>query len=459
MRIQARAKINWSLDIVGQRSDGYHLMDMLMQPVTLHDIVTIEEAENVTLTTSGSPLLPPSEDHLALRAARALQKHTGCSRGAAIHVEKHIPVGAGMGGGSADAAAVLYGLNKLWSLGLSPAELEAVGLTLGADVPFCLRGGLTRTTGIGEIMEPLPFARTWPLVVIQPCEGLATGAVFKAYHQQETVTHPATVAAADALNSGDLTLLARSLGNVLQPVSEQMRPEIAQALAALKALGAEIALMTGSGSAVFGVFGHDEQAQAAYEKLRQRWDRTWLCATCYESVAEPTWIETARLVITDLDPSMALTIHRNSLDADTRRFLPDEVFPTADAAREAIAALMDCYHGTEGPFVHPVLLKDGTCIGYVELPPVPGGWEIGYHIAGAYTGQGYASEAVAAFIPHIVQKMGLTELHGICHADNIASRRVLEKCGFVKVSEEEALYHGRTAPVYKAIYRREMPKT
>ena len=118
MRIQARAKINWTLDITGQREDGYHLMDMLMQPVTLHDIVTIEPAEAVTLTTSGQPLLPPDESHLALRAARALQHHTGCTLGAAIHVEKHIPAGAGMGGGSADAAAVLAGLNLLWHLGL-----------------------------------------------------------------------------------------------------------------------------------------------------------------------------------------------------------------------------------------------------------------------------------------------------------------------------------------------------
>ena len=99
MRIQARAKINWTLDITGRREDGYHLMDMLMQPVTLHDIVTIEPADAITLTTSGTPLLPPDESHLALRAARALQRHTGCSLGAAIHVEKHIPVGAGMGGG------------------------------------------------------------------------------------------------------------------------------------------------------------------------------------------------------------------------------------------------------------------------------------------------------------------------------------------------------------------------
>lgn len=454
MRIHANAKINWSLDITGQREDGYHLMDMLMQPVTLHDVVTIEDAEALTLTTGGSPLLPPSEEHLALRAARALQQHTGCRRGAAIHVDKRIPVGAGMGGGSADAAAVLRGLNELWGLHLSQEELERIGLTLGADVPFCLRGGLTRTTGIGEKMQPLPCARTWQLVVIQPCEGLATGSVFKAYHQQACVQHPATEDAAAALAQGDLTQLARSLGNVLQPVSETMRPEIAQAIAALKAQGADVALMTGSGSAVFGVFADDAKAQQAYASLHERWERTWLCATCQDSVTEPTWIEMPRLIITDLDPSMAWAIHRNSLDEDTARFLPDEVFPTADIAREVIADLMDCYHGTEGPFVHPILLKDGTCIGYVELPCVEDGWEIGYHIAKAYTGKGYASEAVRAFLPHIMAKMHLTEVQGICHGENLASRRVLEKCGFVKTFEGEAMYHGEMNPVYKSVYRK-----
>ena len=454
MRLQARAKINWSLDITGQREDGYHLMDMLMQPVTLHDIVTLESAEEISLTTSGSPLLPPSEEHLALRAARALAKHTGCTRGAAIHVEKHIPVGAGMGGGSADAAAVLCGLNRLWELGLSQEELERIGLTLGADVPFCLRGGLTRTTGVGERMEPLPCSRTWPLVVIQPCEGLSTGAVFKAYHQQETVLRPATDEAARALETGDLPLLAKSLGNVLQPVSGQMRPEIDEAIRALRAQGAAVALMTGSGSAVFGVFAEDAKACSACETLRQRWERTWLCSTCHESVTEPAWIETPRLIITGFDPSMAYAVHQASLDEDVRRFLPDEVFPTADIARAVITELAECYGGTEGPFVHPILLRDGSYIGYVQLSPVPEGWEIGYHIAKEHTGRGYASEAVQAFLPYIMDKLRLKEVHGVCHRDNAASRRVMEKCGFVPVFEGEAMYHGNMCPVWQGVFRK-----
>ena len=283
MRIEARAKINWTLDITGQRADGYHLMDMLMQPVTLHDIVTILPAETLTLTCGGEPYLPPDEKHLALRAARALQSATGCTLGAHSHVEKRIPVGAGMGGGSADAAAVLHGLNRLWGLNLSQERLEEIGLTLGADVPFCLRGGLTRTTGIGEKMQPLPCKRGWPLCVILPCEGLSTGAVFKAYHVQEKPLSPDNDGAAAALAAGDLSALAGSLRNVLQPVSEVFRPEIAQAIAALKERGAACALMTGSGSAVFGVFAEAKAARAAMEALRLRWPKCWQCETCEEA--------------------------------------------------------------------------------------------------------------------------------------------------------------------------------
>ena len=284
MRLKARAKINWTLDIVGQRADGYHLMDMLMQPVTLCDDILLTPAKKITLTTGGSPLLPADEKHLAYRAALALKRHSGYAGGAAIHVEKHIPVGAGMGGGSADAAGVLLGLNRLWGLHLPQAELEAVGLTLGADVPFCIRGGLTRTTGIGEVMQPILCGRCWPLVVIQPCEGLSTKEIFTAYHQGAVNERPDNAAAALALEKGDGKALSAAMANVMQPVSEMRRAGIAQAIQALTAQGAFAAQMTGSGSAVFGAFETEASADAAYQALHSLWERTWRCETCMESV-------------------------------------------------------------------------------------------------------------------------------------------------------------------------------
>jgi len=275
MRLLARAKINWTLDITGQREDGYHFMDMLMQPVTLSDIIDLEEADAVTLTCSGTPYLPPDEHHLAWRAAMALKQHTGCEKGAHIHVHKCIPVGAGMGGGSADAAAVLAGLNQLWQLNLSQDALEAIGLTLGADVPFCLRGGLQHVQGIGEKMTLAPCKKMLPLCVIQPCEGLSTGAVFKAYHGEAVHARPHTLQAIEALQQGDLSKLSASLGNVLQSVSETMRPAIGLAIQDLLKAGAVTAWMTGSGSAVFGVFDNSLKAEDACAALKK--ERIFCC--------------------------------------------------------------------------------------------------------------------------------------------------------------------------------------
>lgn len=284
MRLIARAKINWSLDITGVREDGYHLMDMLMQPLAMGDTITLTPADKMKLTTGGKPLLKADERHLAMRAARLLQERTGYDGAVAIHVEKRTPVGAGMGGGSADAAAVLYGLNQLWHTDLAPSELEEIGLELGADIPFCLRGGLTRTRGIGEDMESLPFARTFPLIVIQPCRGLSTRDVFAAFHEDVAIAHPDTETAVRGLREGDLSLLRRSLRNVLQPVSVRMRPEIGACIEALRNAGAEIALMTGSGSAVFGVFRTPAKARAAFTPLAARYHTAFLTRTATKSL-------------------------------------------------------------------------------------------------------------------------------------------------------------------------------
>ena len=143
-------------------------------------------------------------------------------------------------------------------------------------------------------------------------------------------------------------------------------------------------------------------------------------------------LETERLTITEFTPDMAQAVHENSLDEDNRRFVPDEVFETVDDAAETIEFLMSCYVGTDGPFISPVLLKDGTNVGYVQAVPLGDGiWEIGYHIGAKYTKQGYATEAVKAFLPFIMKRIGITKMAGVCLAENIASQKVMEKCGFV----------------------------
>lgn len=154
-------------------------------------------------------------------------------------------------------------------------------------------------------------------------------------------------------------------------------------------------------------------------------------------------LETERLTITEFTPDMAQAVHMNSLDEDTRRFVPDEVFETVEEAAETIDFLASQYGGTEGPLVYPVLTKDGANVGYVQAVPLDEGqWEVGYHIGGAYTKRGYATEAVSAFLPVIMQKLGIDKISGICVSENLASRRVMEKCGFRLEYEGEGEYQG-----------------
>lgn len=155
-------------------------------------------------------------------------------------------------------------------------------------------------------------------------------------------------------------------------------------------------------------------------------------------------IETERLTITQFTPDMAEAVHLNSLDADNRRFVPDEVFETVEEAADTIDFLMGVYRSGGGPLVYPVVLKDNTCAGYVQAVPLDDGtWEIGYHIGTRYTGKGYATEAVRAFLPVIMPKLGISRIAGICLAENIASVKVLERCGFVKSFDGTGAYQGK----------------
>lgn len=170
-------------------------------------------------------------------------------------------------------------------------------------------------------------------------------------------------------------------------------------------------------------------------------------------------LETGRLIITEFTPDMAASVSEQSLDEANRRFLPDEVFETEEIAAEVIADLSALYGTTDGPLVYPVLLKQeaqaAKHIGHVEAVPLEeGGWEIGYHIGGAYTGHGYAAEAVRAFVPVMLERLGIDEMCGVCHAENVASCRVLERAGFSLVFDGVGQYQGAEAPVRKYVFRR-----
>ncbi len=299
--LKAHAKINWTLDILGTREDGYHLMDMLMQNVEMHDTLWLEEADSLTLedaaqvqTTQNScdadalssAAVTYDESNLVYRAAKKLREYCHVQKGARLRLLKTIPSGAGMGGGSADAAAALRGLVQLWKLDISEEELLKLGLSLGADIPFMLTGGLARVGGIGEEIVPLSPAPVVHLVMLQPCGGLSTKEVFGAFDALDPalLARPQTKAAQTALLSGDLPALGRAMNNVLEGISVQARPAIAEAARALEALGAARGMMTGSGSVVYGVFESKEAASAAAEKLRpiaraNGWGDVWTTHT------------------------------------------------------------------------------------------------------------------------------------------------------------------------------------
>ena len=165
-------------------------------------------------------------------------------------------------------------------------------------------------------------------------------------------------------------------------------------------------------------------------------------------------LTTPRLTITTFSPAMAQSVYENSQDADTRRFVPDEVYDSADEARVAIKFLISRYDSAYGPFVYPIITNDGDQnIGYVQLCQIDGGaWEIGYHIAKQFTGQGYATEAVKAFLPALAEKLNIKEVYGICLAENTASVRVLEKCGFVQIYQGSGNYQGMEAEIIKTVW-------
>jgi RimJ/RimL family protein N-acetyltransferase len=164
-------------------------------------------------------------------------------------------------------------------------------------------------------------------------------------------------------------------------------------------------------------------------------------------------LETERLIITEFNLDMAKDVSENSLDEDTKKFLPDEVFETEEDAKETIEFLMSCYDKQDGPFVYPVLLKDKTNLGYVQLAPIEEGWEIGYHIAKKYTNNGYATEAVKAFLPYMMERVNADEVYGVCIYENIASRKVLEKCNFDLIFDGEGDYQDKKQHICKYLFK------
>ncbi|MGE5345218.1 MAG: 4-(cytidine 5'-diphospho)-2-C-methyl-D-erythritol kinase [Acidithiobacillales bacterium] len=256
LRLEALAKVNRSLLVLGVRPDGYHELDTLFQTIDLSDELVVEEDDRLTLSVAGAPL--PSDDrNLVLVAARSLVARSGTTRGARFALTKRIPVGAGLGGGSADAAAALLGLNILWGLGLSAGELGQVAATVGSDVAFFLSGGRARGTGRGERIEMLPDLPDESLVLLVPPFGMATPDVYREVGAGALAGPPPTGPREDLMPDR----------NDLEAAAERLRPELRSLRASLLAAGAVTARLSGSGSALFGLFRSREVAEQAAAAL------------------------------------------------------------------------------------------------------------------------------------------------------------------------------------------------
>ena len=270
MELKALGKINLGLDVLGRRENGYHDVRMVMQTLYLYDQITIEKTEKPGIELSTNLFyLPVNENNLAYRAADLLMQEFGVEEGVKITLEKHIPVAAGMAGGSSNAAAVLYGINRMFSLGLSQEELMERGVKLGADVPYCIMRGTVLAEGIGEILTPLPAMPRCTVLVAKPPISVSTKLVYEKLDAHEIENHPDIDGVLEGLERQDLKKIASSMGNVLERVTVEEYPVIVEIKEMMKENGALNAMMSGSGPTVFGLYSDKRMAKEAAQKIKE----------------------------------------------------------------------------------------------------------------------------------------------------------------------------------------------
>lgn len=267
--VKALAKINLGLDVVRRRDDGYHEVRMVMQTIHLFDRLQIARnaSGNITMSTN-LPFLPTNENNLVYKAAKLLKDEFGIKDGIDVKLHKHIPVAAGMAGGSTDAAAVLYGMNRIFGLGLSREDLMKRGVKLGADVPYCVMRGTALAEGIGEELTALPPMVKCPVLIAKPQISVSTKFVYENLKLNEQTVHPDIDRLVADIKAKDLHAIASDMGNVLETVTIPNYPIIAEIKNHMMDHGAINSMMSGSGPTVFGLFENEDVAAAAYDAMR-----------------------------------------------------------------------------------------------------------------------------------------------------------------------------------------------
>lgn len=271
IQLKALAKINLGLDVLRRREDGYHEVKMIMQTISLHDDLEIRRIKTPEIQVKTNLYyLPTNENNLVYKAAKLLMDEFGIKEGVAIQLKKRIPVAAGMAGGSTDGAAVLWGMNQMYGLGLSRQELMERGVKLGADVPYCVQRGTALAEGIGERLSVLPSMPKCTILIAKPGISVSTKFVYENLHANDLKPeqHPDVDRMIEAMKEKNLGLLCERMGNVLETVTIPAYPVIQEIKEHMMACGAAGAMMSGSGPTVFGIFHSPVQAKAAMKDLK-----------------------------------------------------------------------------------------------------------------------------------------------------------------------------------------------
>lgn len=272
MYLKALGKINLGLDVLCRREDGYHEVNMIMQTVNIYDKIYLTKTKKPGIQVSTNlNFLPVNENNLVYKAAKLLMDEFSIEGGLNIELFKYIPVAAGMAGGSSDAAAVLYGVNRMYRLGLSLEELKTRGVKIGADVPFCLMRGTALAQGIGEKLSVLPSCPNCFILLAKPAINVSTKFVYENLHANELPreAHPDIQGLMDAMEQSDLQQMAKKMGNVLERVTEKEYPIVGQIKQLMMEQGAIVSLMSGSGPTVFGLFEEEAVARQAYQTVKK----------------------------------------------------------------------------------------------------------------------------------------------------------------------------------------------
>ncbi|MDU0206085.1 MULTISPECIES: 4-(cytidine 5'-diphospho)-2-C-methyl-D-erythritol kinase [Paenibacillus] len=266
---KAPAKINLSLDVLHKRPDGYHEVEMVMTMVDLADRIEMQELSRDTIIISSQAgYIPLDEKNLAFQAARLIKDRYDVKQGVYIHLDKKIPVAAGLAGGSSDAAATLRGLNRLWNLNIPMEELQVLGAELGSDVPFCVTGGTAVARGRGEKLEPIVSPPQCWVVLAKPPINVSTSEIYGKLNAREIKNHPSTENVLNAIREKQFDRLCGNLGNVLEEVTLDLYPEVRQLKECMQRLGADGVLMSGSGPTVFGLVSKEAKVPRIYNGLR-----------------------------------------------------------------------------------------------------------------------------------------------------------------------------------------------